>query len=91
MEGTNPEEPAVAPRTPETEGSEADFEIVTAENIATMADNDLANNNNEATDNKPNFSMGDEAEATDKFPQQMTNSKANWNMMELGEKRKRLR
>lgn len=37
-------------------------------------------------------STSEETEKDDKFPQQMANNKmSNWNMMELGEKRKRLR
>lgn len=99
VDATDSEKVVVVPRTPETEGSDIDFEFVTTENIEKMAENELANggvetlnNNNEINDEKLNFSVGDDAtEATDKFPQQMGKTKSNWNMMELGEKRKRLR
>lgn len=36
-------------------------------------------------------SLSEQTEADDKFPQQMSTKNANWNTMELGEKRKRLR
>lgn len=54
----------------------------------TMGDN--PNGENDGGDSRK-ISTSEETEKDDKFPQQMNNKNANWNMMELGEKRKRLR
>lgn len=53
---------------------------------------DTPQNNDGKNDAARRISTSEETEKDDKFPQQMANNKnANWNTMELGEKRKRLR
>lgn len=55
----------------------------------------MAENQNGTDGEQRKLSVSEQTEVDDKFPQQMAQStakiNANWNMMELGEKRKRLR
>lgn len=66
------------------------FEQVIAGEMGDVMEN---NNDDGGNDAARKMSMSEETEKDDKFPQQMaTGTKnANWNTMELGEKRKRLR
>lgn len=70
-----------------SDSDEGDFEVISKEQLNDMADTDNANNDG----GERRFSVSEEGEANDKFPQQMTTKNSNWNTMELGEKRKRLR
>lgn len=69
---------------------EGDFEIISEEQLREMADNQNGIDNAE-TQRENAETQRENAEKTDQFPQQVTNKNSNWNMMELGEKRKRLR
>lgn len=63
-------------------------EVIAAE-MGDMVEN---NNNDDGNgDAVRKISVSEETEKDDKFPQQMNTKNPNWNMMELGEKRKRLR
>lgn len=64
-----------------------DFEFILKKELDEMAD--IPNGGEDANARK--FSVSEEGEADDKFPQQVAHKNANWNTMELGEKRKRLR
>lgn len=66
-----------------SDSAEGDFEIISKEQFYEMADTPNGVENAEA--------QREDAEANDKFPQKMDTKNANWNTMELGEKRKRLR
>lgn len=67
-----------------------DFEFILRKELDEMAD--VPNGAENEDSNARKFSVSEAAEADDKFPQQVTHTKnANWNTMELGEKRKRLR
>lgn len=71
---------------------EGDFEVISKEQLNNvMADTQNGDANNDGGERR--FSISEEgiSEANDKFPQQMTTKNPNWNLMELGEKRKRLR
>lgn len=71
---------------------EGDFEVISKEQLNNvMADTQNSDANNDGGERR--FSISEEgiSEANDKFPQQMTTKNSNWNTMELGEKRKRLR
>lgn len=70
-----------------SDSDEGDFEIISTEQLAEMAD--IANGTENATEGTER--QREDAEAKDQFPQQIKNDRSNWNMMELGEKRKRLR
>lgn len=72
-----------------SDSDEGDLEVISKEQFNEMADtpNGFANDGG----GERRFSISEEGEANDKFPQQMTTKNSNWNMMELGEKRKRLR
>lgn len=61
--------------------------------IVTEMGDTMENNHVDGGDVVRKISTSEETEKDDKFPQQMThnNKNANWNTMELGEKRKRLR
>lgn len=69
---------------------EGDFEVISKEQLNDMAD--MQNGvENTGDGQERRFSVSEENEAKDKFPQQTTSKSSNWNTMELGEKRKRLR
>lgn len=61
--------------------------------IVTEMGDAMENNHENGGDVVRKISTSEETEKDDKFPQQMANNNksANWNTMELGEKRKRLR
>lgn len=68
-----------------SDSDEGDFEVISKEQLNDMADQ----HNGENEGGERRFSVSEEA--NDKFPEQMTTKNSNWNTMELGEKRKRLR
>lgn len=68
-----------------------DIEVVSKEQLNEMADVQNSIENGTAGGENRRFSISEETEANDKFPQQISTKNANWNTMELGEKRKRLR
>lgn len=73
---------------------QASFVQTSQEVIAAEMGDCVENNNDDGNgDAVRKMSMSEETEKDDKFPQQMSNNSksANWNTMELGEKRKRLR
>lgn len=83
---------------------ETEYEILTNENETTMAEyenNGINNENNDSNGNEhPTFAVGENgdqteqehhSEANDKFPQQLANGKSSSYVMNLSEKRKRLR
>lgn len=66
-------------------------QVIVAEMGDTMENNHNNNDGGEG-DAVRKVSTSEETEKDDKFPQQMAHNKnSNWNTMELGEKRKRLR
>lgn len=71
-----------------SDSDEGDFEVISKEQLNDMADMQNGDNND---GQERRFSVSEENEANDKFPQQVTSKSSNWNTMELGEKRKRLR
>lgn len=74
-----------------SDSDEGDFEIISEEQLRDMADNPNGIENAE-TQRENAETQRENAEKTDQFTQQVTNkTNSNWNMMELGEKRKRLR
>lgn len=82
MDANNSINPA-AETVQRSDSAEGDFEIISKEQFYEMADTPNGVENAEA--------QREDAEANDKFPQKMDTKNANWNTMELGEKRKRLR
>lgn len=75
-----------------SDSDEGDFEVISKEQLNDMDDNQNGVEHNAHDDGgERRFSVSEEGEINDKFPQQMTTKNSNWNMMELGEKRKRLR
>lgn len=56
-----------------------------------MAENQNGIDNDNDNDEQRKLSVTEQKEVDDKFPQQIASKNANWNTMELGEKRKRLR
>lgn len=74
-----------------SDSDEGDIEVISKEQLDDMADMQNGTDNSNEGDGTRRFSVSEETEANDKFPQQITNKSANWNTMELGEKRKRLR
>lgn len=87
----------IVDREHKSDSDEGDFEIISEEQLREMADNQNGIENAETqreiaeTQRQNAETQRENAEKTDQFPQQVTNKNANWNMMELGEKRKRLR
>lgn len=85
-------EPIVEESVPvqKSDSDEGDFEFISNEPLDDMADmqNGAADTAEEGDTRR--ISVSEDAEANDKFPQQMA-KKSSWNTMELGEKRKRLR
>lgn len=79
-----------------SDSDEGDFEVISKEQLNDMADMQNGENMHEGGGHdERRYSISEEglSEAKDKFPQEITNKSipTNWNMMELGEKRKRLR
>lgn len=72
-----------------SDSSDGDFEFVNeGESFENMDTNE---HNPSEEDSHRTISVSEEAESRDEFKQMDNSVKANWNMMELGEKRKRLR
>lgn len=80
----------IVDREHKSDSDEGDFEIISEEQLREMADNQNGIENAE-TQRENAETQRENAEKTDQFPQKVTIKNANWNMMELGEKRKRLR
>lgn len=74
-----------------SDSDEGDFEVISKEQFNEMANTQNGVDTTANDGGERRFSVSEEGEANDKFPQQMTTKNPNWNMMELGEKRKRLR
>lgn len=81
--------PSAVGQSQKSDSDDGDFEIVNKTDYLEKMENNGNENDASAAVKQ---TVGEDAEASDKFPQQMANSKkSNWNTMELGEKRKRLR
>lgn len=75
-----------------SDSDEGDFEVISKEQFdKNMADTQNGVGNANKNGGERRFSITEDGEATDKFPQKINNKSSNWNFMELGEKRKRLR
>lgn len=72
-----------------SDSSDGDFEFVNEEE--SLAAMDTNGHHSSEEDSNRTISVSEEAESRDEFKQMNNKVTANWNMMEVGEKRKRLR
>lgn len=72
-----------------SDSSDGDFEFVSE--VESLENMDTNEHNPSEEDSNRTISISEEAESRDEFKQMNNSVTANWNMMEVGEKRKRLR